>query len=57
MSLLVKVFFPYSHVKLYVSKTAAKLLYFSKSSSAKGQGRVQIGRRPLLTPEFERIKC
>ena len=67
MSLLVKVFFPYSHLKLYVSKTVANLLYFSKSNSAKGQGRVEIGRIPLLfffflripllTPEFEHIKC
>lgn len=56
MNLFVKVFFPYSHLKLYVSKTVANLLYFSKSNSAKGQGRVKIGI-PLLTPEFEHIKC
>lgn len=57
MNLFVKVFFPYSHLKLYVSKTVANLLYFSKSNSAKGQGRVKIERIPLLTPEFEHIKC
>ena len=48
---------PPSHLKLYVSKTVANLLYFSKSNSAKGQGRVKIGRIPFLTPEFEHIKC